>query len=235
MKKLGPAIILVLLVAILAGGVVFFIRQTSAPNYAIEITLPTPYQLPAPYQEIKVYVSGEVQNPGIYVLSADARVSDAIEAAGGFTPEADRDAINLTRLLRDGAQVHVFHADEVPQRININTADAWLLRALPGIGEVRAARIIENRPFKSIEELKELIPPEVYEGIRDKVVVGEGEVPQRVNINTADAWLLDALPGIGDILAARIIERRPFECIEELKELMRLETFERIRDKITVH
>jgi competence protein ComEA len=234
MKKLGTAIVLVLLVAILAGGVVFFIEQAAAPSYAIEITLPTPCQLPAPHQEIKVYVSGEVQNPGIYILRDGARISDAIEAAGGFTPQAGRDAINLARKLRDGAQVHVFHADEVPQRININTADAWLLRALPGIGEVRAARIIERRPLKSIEELKGFIPLEVYERIKHKIKVGEGEIPQRVNINTADAWLLDALPGIGDILAARIIERRPFESIEELKALMRLETFERIRDKIKV-
>ena len=171
MKKLGTAIILVLVATILAGGVVFFLRQTSAPTYPIEI------MLPPPSPEIEVYVSGEVQNPGIYVLNAGARVSDAIEAAGGFTPQADGDAINLARKLRDGAQVHVRKIGEAPQRVNINTADAWLLEALPGIGEVLAARIIEHRtehgPFESIEELKEVqgIRPAIYHKVRDKITV----------------------------------------------------------------
>ncbi|MCL0048153.1 SLBB domain-containing protein [Dehalococcoidia bacterium] len=92
MGKFRSSIILALLIAILAGGVVFFIRQTPV-TYPIEITLPPPPQ------EIKVYVSGEVHNPGIYVLNKAARVSDAIEAAGGFTSNADRDAINLARRL----------------------------------------------------------------------------------------------------------------------------------------
>ncbi|MCL0097294.1 ComEA family DNA-binding protein [Dehalococcoidia bacterium] len=171
MKKLGTAIILVLLVAILAGGVVFFIRQTSAPTYPIEI------MLPPPSPEIEVYVSGEVQNPGIYVLNEGARVSEAVEAAGGFTSNADGDAINLARRLRDGAHIHVRKIGEAPQRININTADAWLLRALPGIGEVLSERIIEYRtehgPFESIDELKKVrgIRESTFERLRDKITV----------------------------------------------------------------
>ena len=171
MKHLGAAIILVLLVAIIAGGVVFSIRQASAPTYPIEI------MLPPPCLEIKVYVSGEVQNPGIHVLNAGARVSDAIVAAGGLTPQADRDAINPARRLRDGAQVHARKIGEAPQRININTADAWLLDALPGIGDILAARIIEHRtehgPFTSIEELKEVrgIRTETFDRLTDKIEV----------------------------------------------------------------
>lgn len=171
MKNLGTAIILMLLVAIIAGGVLFSIRQASAPTYPIEIILPPPSL------KIEVYVRGEVKNPGIHVLKAGGRASDAIAAAGGFTPQADRDAINPARRLRDGAQVHVRNIDEAPQRININTADAWLLDALPGIGDILAARIIEHRtehgPFTSIEELKEVrgIRTETFDRLTDKIEV----------------------------------------------------------------
>ncbi|MCL0092127.1 ComEA family DNA-binding protein [Dehalococcoidia bacterium] len=170
MGKFRSSIILALLIATLAGGVVFFIRQTPV-TYPIEITLPPPPQ------EIKVYVSGEVQNPGIYVLNKAARVSDAIEAAGGFTSNADGDAINLARRLRDGAHIHVRKIGETPQRININTADAWLLRALPGIGEVLSERIIEYRtehgPFESIDELKKVrgIRESTFERLKGKITV----------------------------------------------------------------
>ncbi|MFW0859902.1 MAG: helix-hairpin-helix domain-containing protein [Dehalococcoidia bacterium] len=170
MERFRTPIILALLIAIIAGGVVFFLRQTPS-TYPIEITLP-----PLPH-EIEVYVSGAVQNPGIYVLNEAARVSDAIKAAGGFGPDADRDAINLARRLRDGAQIHVRRIGEAPQRININTAEIWLLRALPGIGDVLAERIIEYRtehgPFGSIEELKRVrgIRESVFEKLKDKITV----------------------------------------------------------------
>ncbi|MBT9163708.1 MAG: ComE operon protein 1 [Chloroflexi bacterium] len=68
-----------------------------------------------------------------------------------------------------------------------------------------------------------------------------GEAPQRININTADAWLLQALPGIGEVWAERIIKYRtehgPFESIEDLKKVpdFRDSTFEKLKDKITVH
>jgi len=324
MRKFRTPIILALLIAIIAGGAVFVLRQTPA-SYPIEITVPPPPQ------EIEVHVSGEVQNPGIHILSGGARVSEAVEAAGGFGPNADRDAINLARKLRDGAQIHVRRIGEAPQRVNINTADAWLLRFLPGIGDVLSERIIEHRtkygPFESIYELEMVrgVRQETFEKLRDKITVhcgavfvlrqtpasypieitvppppqeievhvsGEvqnpgiyvlsggarvseaieaaggfgsnadrdainlarklrdgaqvhvrkiGEAPQRVNINTADAWLLNALPGIGEVLSERIIEHRtehgPFESIYELKEVrgIRQETFEKLRDKITVH
>ena len=170
MEKLRTPIILALLIAILAGGVVFFLRQNTA-SYPIEITLP-PLS-----EEIEIHVSGEVQNPGIYTLNEGARVADAIGAAGGFAPDADQSAINLARNLRDGAQVHVPKTGESSQRININTADVWLLDALPGIGETLAERIIEyriqNGPFESIDDLQKVkgISTSTFEKIKDKITV----------------------------------------------------------------
>lgn len=155
---------------ILIGGAAFLYRQTALPH-ATEITIS------APSTEVRVDVKGAVVNPGVYSLDADDRVADAIEAAGGLAPDADRDAVNLAVTLRDGDRVHIYRIGEMPQRINVNTADIWLLDALPGIGEELAQRIVdyraENGPFQTIEDLTKVrgIGPAILERVRDKITV----------------------------------------------------------------
>ena len=58
------------------------------------------------------------------------------------------------------------------QLLDINTATEEELRALKGVGDVRAANIIKNRPYKGKDELvqKNIIPPAVYAGIKDKII-----------------------------------------------------------------
>ncbi|MDQ6702876.1 MAG: helix-hairpin-helix domain-containing protein [Pseudomonadota bacterium] len=58
------------------------------------------------------------------------------------------------------------------QLIDINTASEEELRALKGVGDVRAANIIKNRPYKGKDELvqKNIIPAAVYAGIKDKII-----------------------------------------------------------------
>jgi competence protein ComEA len=164
----GP-ILLFLIALILIGGAVFLYRQVT-PGGALEVSL-------APSQEITVYVDGEVINPGTYNLPQGARVDAAIEVAGGFTSDAYTQELNLAQRLWDGDRVHIPKIGEVPQKVNINTADAWLLEALPGIGEVLAQRIIdyrtENRPFLSIEEIKNVegVGEETYNGLKDLITV----------------------------------------------------------------
>ncbi len=69
---------------------------------------------------------------------------------------------------------------------------------------------------------------------------GEGESPQKIDINRADPWLLEALPGIGEVLAQRIVDYRstngPFKRIEDLLKVSGIgsATFDQIRDCITV-
>ena len=170
MNRLRIPIILVLLVVVIVGGVMLIFRQNTSSS-AVEIILPTPSG------EKEVYVSGEVQNPGVYFLNESARVDDAIDAAGGFTTEADQSAVNLAGMLRDGAQIHVYKIGESSARININTAEAWLLEALPGIGPSTAEAIIEyrstNGPFESIDGVKEVkgIGDSTFEKIADKITV----------------------------------------------------------------
>ena len=163
-------VIALLAALIVIGGSVLLYRQCALPQSAeIVISPPSP--------EIHVYVEGEVVNPGVYTLEDGDRVVDAIEAAGGFTPDADQGTLNLAAPLRDGDHVYAYKIGDIPQKIDLNTAEAWLLQALPGIGEILAQRIIdyrnENGPFQQIEALREVegIGPAKFEELRDKITV----------------------------------------------------------------
>jgi competence protein ComEA len=156
-------LVVVLLVVIIAGGVV--IGRGYHPGHPIEIALST---APAPQGEI--YVGGAVNNPGIYPFFAGDDIEDILRAAGGLTADADISQIELS----------IPEIGEVAelQKINVNTADVWLLAALPGIGDVLARAIVayrsENGSFRDINELLNVegIGAVTLEKIRDLITVG---------------------------------------------------------------
>ena len=137
--------------------------------------------------DIRVYVTGAVREPGVYPLGSDARWIDAVEAAGGATDDADLTAVNLALRAKDEDQIvvprivrtgiAVAAVAEAPQLVNINTADQAELETLPGIGEVRASRIIDSRDsegaFTQSEDLllRDLVPDSVYEEIEPLITV----------------------------------------------------------------
>jgi len=96
-----------------------------------------------------IYIGGEVNSPGIYPVAAGDTLEDVIRAAGGLAEGADPSYVEL--IVPEQGEAAGF------QKVNINTADAWLLAALPGIGDVRAQAIIAFRqqhgPFRDINEL----------------------------------------------------------------------------------
>ena len=122
---------------------------------------------------IVVHITGAVKNKGILRLPEGSRISDAIEAAGGETKEADLDSINLAYVLEDGQKIYIPSQEDkenneqkqyittesgdttnikensriegVNQKVNINTANQSELETLPGIGPSLASRIIEYR------------------------------------------------------------------------------------------
>lgn len=137
--------------------------------------------------ELYVHVLGSVAQPGIYVLDLDARLVDALAAAGGATDDADLAAVNLARLLEDGEQIvvpAVGAAGEAPgaappgdDRVDLNTADQAALETLPRIGPALAERIIawrdENGRFGSVDDLLAVpgIGEKLLAGLRDGVRV----------------------------------------------------------------
>lgn len=118
----------------------------------------------------QIYVSGEVNNPGSYPLAAGDTVQGIIRAAGGTTDNADTNQLEFRVANLAG---------EPPQKVNINRAEAWLLMALPGIGEVRAKAIIDyrqrNGPFHSINELVNVagIGTDTFEQIKQLITVSD--------------------------------------------------------------
>jgi competence protein ComEA len=132
----------VLVIIIIAGGVIIGLNYRQSQPIAITLS-------PAPVPQGEIYIGGEVNNPGIYSFYADDGLEDILRAAGGVTGNADLSHIELN-IVEKGAVVEL-------QKVNINTAEAWLLAALPGIGDVRAQDIITYRqqrgPFRDINEL----------------------------------------------------------------------------------
>ena len=169
-ERYRTPIVAFLLLLILVGGAVLLYRLYSAPG-ATEITI----SQPSP--QMTVYIEGEVVDPGVYILAEGDCVADALRAAGGFSADADPGSVNLAAPLRDGEQVHVYGVGDLPQRVDINAADSWLLEALPGIGEVLAQRIVdyrdENGPFLRVEDLMDVdgIGPAAIDRLRDRIAV----------------------------------------------------------------
>ena len=136
---------------------------------------------------IYVDVCGAVANPGVFQLAAGSRVFQAIEAAGGYLPEAALTCVNRAGVLTDGQMngsagtgQNTGMTAQVQQdnRININTADEAQLTTLTGIGATRAQAIIayreENGPFAAIEDIMNVqgIKEGTFAKIKDEIVVG---------------------------------------------------------------
>jgi len=167
---------LIVVIIIVAGAALLLLTRPEP----VEITInpPIPTQTPAPTETpspILVYVTGAVNQPETTVMIPyDSRVSDAIEAAGGTTDDADLTLVNMAAILHDGDQVHVpsvaeaeedatsAEVEALPTRpggevVYINRATEEELQTLPGIGAVTAANIIDyreaNGAFTSLEDL----------------------------------------------------------------------------------
>jgi competence protein ComEA len=175
--------LLALAVVIAVFGIGFGVRERTRPAPP-QIEIQTGPAL-APGTPIRIHVAGEVVRPGVYQLKAGDRVQDAVTAAGGPTDEADGDAINLARKLRDEEQVvlpsrfggtrsGILPASGAP--ININTASTEALNTLPGIGDVYSRRIVDSRrvdgAYRSTRDLldRKVLPRAAFDKVRDLIV-----------------------------------------------------------------
>ncbi len=163
LQKRGLAIIAGLVVAITA----LFVMRGSSQEV---IAAPAPLEIESiSMQTLMVDVAGAVVNPGVYSLPLNARVVEAIKAAGGLKKGADTSDINQARILKDGEQIYVYPAAlsgnggvtrpaiRKNGPIMINRATVKDFESLDGIGPVLANRIINyrksNGPFTVIEDL----------------------------------------------------------------------------------
>jgi competence protein ComEA len=135
--------------------------------------------------DVVVDVTGAVARPGVYRMPLGSRVNDAVQRAGGATPKAELEAVNLAAKLADGQQVVVPEripggspaatgaSDEGP--ISLGTATVEQLDTIDGIGPVTAADIIEFRDqhggLSSVDQLDQIsgIGPATMESLRARL------------------------------------------------------------------
>ena len=155
----------ILLVAIIIiGGIAAWSRYS--PGQPIEISTPPGQALSG-----SIYIGGAVTNPGFYPFTAGDSLEALIQAAGGTTNGADP----------VGFKLYITGAGEgqEPQKVDINRAEVWLLKALPGIGETLAQRIVDyrqqNGPFRNTGELLKVagIGTTTDEQIEHLITVGD--------------------------------------------------------------
>jgi competence protein ComEA len=159
-----------------------------------KVSTPRTFITPLPKQ-ITIDIEGSVEKPGVYTVPANSRTQDALIAAGGLSQSADRQQVaqhlNLAAPLTDGAKLYIPALGEQmvasgnssdsstgvsgsgSKIVNINQATESDLDALPGVGPVTAQKIIDNRPYQSVQELldKKVVGQSVYGKIKDEVTV----------------------------------------------------------------
>ncbi len=138
-----------------------------------------------PSGNITVDIAGAVMKPGVYTLPNGSRLQDLLIQAGGLSDQADREqiakSINLASVLHDSMKVYIPLLGEQGQAvagssttdglININQASTAELDSLPGIGAVTAEKIIQGRPYETMEDLleKKIVSSSVFEKIKEKI------------------------------------------------------------------
>ena len=162
---------------------------------------------------IYVDVCGAVANPGVFQLAAGSRVFQAIEAAGGYLPEAVQNCVNRAGVLTDGQQLYILTQEEM-ERQGLDPAEMsgesdGQMNGSAGTGQ-------------------------------NTGVTAQVQQDNRININTADEAQLTTLTGIGATRAQAIIayreENGPFAAIEDIMNVQGIKegTFAKIKDEIVV-
>lgn len=157
--------------------------------------------------QIFVHVAGHVAKPGLYAVASSSRVHHAIEAAGGMTDKADKDAVNIALRIVDGQQVYIPEKRTIAAQIECKTTMAGEEQEKEGSG---AAFAPQDRLDVTITVPGQTDPE-------------ESKAVGLVDINSAGQSELETLPGIGPSLAVRIIDHRmsngPFANVEDLMEV----------------
>ena len=160
-----------------------------------------------------VHICGAVSAPGVYELPAGSRIIDAVEAGGGFLPEAEEACCNLAEEIVDGCQIYIMTKSE-------SCAD----------GQIEKKAGIQTSPDSDMQTTDRNVRSNSAPALENGLV----------NLNTADIAALTTLPGIGESRAKAIISYREqhgaFAQIEDIMKISGIKqaAFSKIKDKITV-
>ena len=212
--------LLVLLLNLTALGVLAWRLRDPRLGAVYVEPAPTPTTAPtATPLRLQVHVSGAVRRAGVVSLAEGARASDAVAAAGGFATEADRAGLNLAAPLADGVQLHV------PARGELAAPPAGVVPGRGGTGAGGGVGAVAGGARAGAGGV----------GIGASGVPGGG-----IDLNRASAAELEALPGVGPALAARIVSHReaqgPFATAEDLLQVSGIgaKTLARMADAVVV-
>ena len=167
-------------------------------------------------EKVLVDVKGEVKTPGVYELTSDNTVIDAINKAGGLTNKSDTSNINLSKKLEDEMVIIVYSKNEIK--------------------EMKEQSQIVCPPCNNACVTEEDEKAKIDENTKEDT----GKITGKVNINRADETTLQTLDGIGEAKAKAIIEYRNkngnFKTIEDIKNVSGIgdSVYEKIKDNITV-
>lgn len=194
-------------------------QQTAAGHMSAEQTVPEESE---DSQTIYVHVCGAVENPDVYELPVGSRVYEAVQAAGGFTVDADSNYVNQAQKLSDGVKL-VIPTLEQTQAIASEGANG------------DAVGIVEKPDGTDGQGI-------VSSSAGSDAAAGQSDMSDgRININTASEAELCNIPGIGAVRAAAIVayrqEKGGFASVEEIMNVSGIKegTYEKIKDNIKVN
>ncbi len=166
----------------IALSLLYLALRSASSSPVLEVKVP---DAPAGDGVLKVYITGAVARPGVYQAQAGDRYGDALALAGGPTEDAEPLAVNMAKRVRDEDHIHVPRQGEAAlgalaageAAVDLNTATLAQLEALPGIGPVRAQKIVESRVkdgvFTRPEDLvqQKLLPQSMFDSVRERLQV----------------------------------------------------------------
>lgn len=181
-------------------------------------------------ETIYVDVCGAVAEPGVYELSSDSRVFQAIEKAGGYLPEAAVSYLNRARSLSDGQQIYVPTREEVDSQTIPPTQDEMTQTGTIAGNNVNGTGSTDSTKIGKASGDNQQPTSDSAGGSADF----------RINLNTADVSQLTTLTGVGESKALAIIayreENGPFTSVEDIMNVPGIKegTYEKIKDKIAI-